>query len=195
MFEIYLSPDSFSVDCLLCSKNTSKEENILKSKLLELKSSKLKEDNILIINSWSFPSQEKVDDIIKMFDTFMRQDIAIFENDISQLIDKENYSEGAQENITLSKYERNKKARAACLAYHGTACVICGTDFEKAYGPEFAGKIEVHHIVPISQISEEYEVDPINDLVPVCPNCHTAIHSKKNGVYTIEEMKQLRSKR
>lgn len=41
------------------------------------------------------------------------------------------------------------------------------------------GIIEVHHIVPISQIGKEYEVDPINDLVPLCPNCHTALHSKK----------------
>jgi 5-methylcytosine-specific restriction protein A len=50
--------------------------------------------------------------------------------------------------------------------------------FEKTYGPEFKDIIEVHHIVPLNQIGEAYAVDPINDLIPVCPNCHTALHSK-----------------
>ena len=57
------------------------------------------------------------------------------------------------------------------------------------------GIIEVHHIVPISQIGKEYEVDPINDLVPLCPNCHTALPSKKkDGIYTIEELTELMNK-
>ena len=50
--------------------------------------------------------------------------------------------------------------------------------------------IEVHHIVPISQIGKQYIIDPIKDLVPVCPNCHTIIHTKKI-CYTIEEMKEI----
>jgi len=78
------------------------------------------------------------------------------------------------------------------LAANGTACAVCGIDFAKEYGPEFAGKIEVHHIVPISEIGETYVIDPVKDLVPVCPNCHTALHSKKDGVYSIEELKAKR---
>ena len=70
------------------------------------------------------------------------------------------------------------------IAHYGTACQICGFDFGKAYGPAFAGKIEVHHIVPLSEIREDYAVDPIHDLIPVCSNCHTALHSKKDGVQT-----------
>ena len=48
------------------------------------------------------------------------------------------------------------------------------------------------HIVPLSEIGEEYVVDPIRDLVPVCPNCHMALHSKKDGVYTVEELRAIR---
>lgn len=115
---------------------------------------------------------------------------------IAALLDKpDEYTEGEAESVASAKYERNPAARAACLAYHGTACAVCGMDFEKAYGPDFAGKIEVHHIVPISQIGESYVVDPIRDLVPVCPNCHTALHSKKDGVYSVQELKQIRSKK
>ena len=56
---------------------------------------------------------------------------------------------------------------------------------------EFSGKIEVHHIKPISEIGEECVVDPVRDLVPVCPNCHMMLHSKKDGVFTVEELKKL----
>ena len=67
-------------------------------------------------------------------------------------------------------------------------------NFEMFYGAEFKEIIEVHHIVPVSQIGEAYVVDPIKDLIPVCPNCHTALHSKKNGTYTPEELQKLIAK-
>lgn len=42
----------------------------------------------------------------------------------------------------------------------------------------------------MSEIDEEYEVDPKNDLQPVCPNCHLALHSKVGDQpYGIEELK------
>ena len=38
------------------------------------------------------------------------------------------------------------------------------------------GFIHVHHLKPLAQIGEQYELDPINDLRPVCPNCHAMLH-------------------
>ena len=64
-------------------------------------------------------------------------------------------------------------------------------NFETFYGIAFKEIIEVHHIVPISQIGEEYAIDPIKDLVPVCPNCHAALHSKEDGTYTLEELRKM----
>jgi predicted HNH restriction endonuclease len=49
----------------------------------------------------------------------------------------------------------------------------------------------VHHLRPISEIAEEYEVDPVKDLRPVCPNCHAMIH-RTPQLYSIEEMKNIR---
>lgn len=84
--------------------------------------------------------------------------------------------EGARRSVTVNRYERSPAARAACIEHHGSACLICGFDFAQTYGADFQGFIHVHHIVPISKIGEQYEVDPINDLIPVCPNCHAALH-------------------
>lgn len=98
--------------------------------------------------------------------------------------------EGAMRDILSNKYERNLKARSRCIAYYGTACQVCGFDFGAVYGEEFAGKIEVHHRKPLYEIKEDYVVDPIKDLIPVCPNCHLVLHSKKDGVYTVEELRE-----
>lgn len=65
-------------------------------------------------------------------------------------------------------------------------------DFEKMYGEIGRGFIHVHHIVPISTIGEEYKIDPIKDLVPVCPNCHAMLHKGKEGeVLTVDELKEI----
>ncbi len=87
-----------------------------------------------------------------------------------------NFSEGAKSSITINAYERSAKARGACIAHHGVSCAVCSFDFEKAFGDLGAGFIHVHHIVPLSSIRDNYEVDPVTDLVPVCPNCHAMIH-------------------
>jgi len=100
----------------------------------------------------------------------------------------EKYTEGSKKQIVVNAYERNSKARQACIEIHGTCCIICGFDFGEVYGEEFTGKIHVHHIKPLAEIDDEYEVDPENDLVPVCPNCHMILHSKKEA-YSLDEVK------
>ncbi|WP_422678748.1 hypothetical protein [Christiangramia echinicola] len=37
---------------------------------------------------------------------------------------------------------------------------------------------------------KEYNVDPIRDLIPVCPNCHFMLH-KRTPAFTIEELKNM----
>ena len=52
----------------------------------------------------------------------------------------------------------------------------------------------MHHIIPLSEINREYQVDPAKDIIPVCPNCHVALHSKPGGTYTPDELKALMSR-
>lgn len=95
--------------------------------------------------------------------------------------------EGTIKQIFVNSYERNRGAREQCVKYYGTRCVVCGFDFQKTYGEVGREIIHVHHLKPLSDIGEEYRVDPINDLRPVCPNCHVVIHRKKPP-YSLDEV-------
>lgn len=105
-----------------------------------------------------------------------------------EVISPDVFSEGATTSITVNAYERNPKARKACLKHYGYACIVCGFNFEARYGQNGKGIIHVHHIVPLSKIRKTYKVDAIKDLRPVCPNCHAFIH-RKSVPYSIEEAK------
>ncbi len=99
------------------------------------------------------------------------------------------FHEGAVRQILWSKYERNPKARKLCIESHGVSCAVCGFNFGDVYGEVGANYIEVHHLTPLSQIGGEHEVDPVEDMVPICPNCHAMVH-RKNPPYTVEELKK-----
>ena len=111
-------------------------------------------------------------------------------DDKSNMIEEDNYYEGNSLEIQLNRYERNVEARKKCIEFHGCHCKICGFDFEEVYGEAGRGFIHVHHIVPLSEVKEEYSVNYKKDLIPVCPNCHAIIHRRKKP-YTVQELKQI----
>ncbi|WP_406698640.1 HNH endonuclease [Singulisphaera sp. Ch08] len=98
--------------------------------------------------------------------------------------------EGDTYQIEANKYERNPEARRRCIEHYGPRCLACGFDFNATYGPVANGFIHIHHLVPISNIGEEYVVDPIADLNPLCPNCHAVAHLRRPP-YSIEELKSI----
>ncbi|UPL23054.1 HNH endonuclease [Alcaligenes faecalis] len=100
----------------------------------------------------------------------------------------ETFIEGAKKTITVNSYERNSAARNACIKEHGVICVVCDFNFELTYGERGKGFIHVHHLRPLAELGQEYEVDPINDLRPVCPNCHAMLHQKEN--ISIEQLQR-----
>jgi 5-methylcytosine-specific restriction protein A len=100
------------------------------------------------------------------------------------------YSEGSVKVIGINRYERNAKARKDCIKHFGYTCQVCGFDFKKIYGNIGKNYIQVHHIKPISSIEGEYMVNPIQDLVPICPNCHAMIHIQTPPL-SIETLKDL----
>lgn len=107
-------------------------------------------------------------------------------------LENETFPEGAKQTVLVNKYERNPEARAKCIEIHKARCKICEMSFAETYGTFAKDFIHVHHITPLHQISESYEVNPETDLIPVCPNCHAMLHRQENGIpMTIERLKLL----
>jgi len=98
--------------------------------------------------------------------------------------------EGAVREVKANAYERSSSARRICIEHYGYQCYVCNFDFEERYGGAGQDFIQVHHEEPLAKAGQEKEVDPIEDLKPVCPNCHAIIH-RKNPPYTIEEVQAM----
>jgi 5-methylcytosine-specific restriction protein A len=101
--------------------------------------------------------------------------------------------EGSKKLVSSHRYERSLEARDKCIKHYGTQCQICGFDFTECYGSIGEGFIHVHHLIPLSMRNEEYELDPICDLLPVCPNCHAMLH-RRSPPYSLAELREIMAK-
>lgn len=117
-----------------------------------------------------------------------RREVQPNENYSGEIQNTEIFTEGAIKQVTVNKYERNPSARAECLKKHGYNCKVCGMSFIETYGEIGRNFIHVHHIKPLAGISQEYEINPKKDLIPVCPNCHAMLHSYSPPL-SIDELK------
>jgi predicted HNH restriction endonuclease len=98
--------------------------------------------------------------------------------------------EGAVKRISINAYERSTRAREECLLHYGCKCSVCDINLSDIYGEIAQGHIHVHHLMPLSEINSEYQIDPIADLRPICPNCHYMIHlnAPPNSIEELREM-------
>lgn len=97
-------------------------------------------------------------------------------------------AEGNARRMHVTRYERSPINRMLCLAAKGYNCSVCGMNFEKTYGKIGINFIHVHHAVPVSQMGDDYLVDPEKELFPVCPNCHAMLH-RCDPPLTVDELK------
>lgn len=100
------------------------------------------------------------------------------------------FSEGRRFETTQIRIERNSRLRAACLEKHGWACVVCKVNFVERYGDMGKGVIHVHHLDPISQAVGTRSVT-VDDVRPVCPNCHAMLHHRRPIPYSPEELLEM----
>ena len=110
-------------------------------------------------------------------------------NDISNIL--ESATEGRTSKRYITTYERNPKYRKQAIAIHGDSCFACGFNFGKFYGEYAEGYIHVHHIIPVSVLEEPKAIDPETDLVPLCANCHSVVHRKKDETLSIDKLRVL----
>jgi 5-methylcytosine-specific restriction protein A len=100
------------------------------------------------------------------------------------------YPASAVARVAVNRYERDPEARRACIAHRGINCAACGFSFEAAYGEIGADFIHVHHTVPASQLGNNYQLDPLTDLVPLCANCHAMAHYGVSNARTEVELRR-----
>ena len=100
--------------------------------------------------------------------------------------------EGAKTQAVVNRYERSSAAKRWRLRYDGYTCQVCDLKFEERYGAFARGYMQVHHIVPLSQIADHdnHTVNPKTDLIAVCPNCHAMLHHRRKSPRTVEDLKQ-----
>lgn len=98
--------------------------------------------------------------------------------------------EGAKTRIEVNRYERDRRNRAAALAIHGYACKACDLELDRRYGDAATGLIEVHHVTPVSELGPGYVISPRDDLIPLCPNCHTVTH-RRSPPYSLQELRDM----
>lgn len=101
------------------------------------------------------------------------------------------YPPDAVSSIDVNRYERDPEARRICMAFHGTSCAACGFSFEAAYGDAGTGYVDIHHVVPPEMLGDGYQLDPIADLVPLCPNCHAVAHHGVTEPLTVSELRNI----
>lgn len=98
--------------------------------------------------------------------------------------------EGAILQSVVKRRERNPRNRLLCIRIHGEKCAACGTEPRLTYG-EAGSIIEVHHLEPVAMLAEPRPYDPRTDLVPLCPSCHRAVHTRRPIPISVEELRDL----
>lgn len=100
-------------------------------------------------------------------------------------------AEGRKRILQSVSYERSRKNRKKAIEVHGNACVVCSFSFDLFYGAGHArGFIEVHHTKSVTEMDGAI-LNIETDLIPVCSNCHSMLHTRRSRIMTIDELKRL----
>jgi len=93
--------------------------------------------------------------------------------------------------IQVNRYEHDPMARAKCIRVQGQLCAVCNVDLELTYGILGKHAMPVHHTHPLHLLEVEYVLDPVDDLVPVCPNCHLIMHRGREQALSVEQLRRI----
>ncbi len=197
-FSKLLSPNAD--DIIKCCEDVgliqfmSKHTNMQISSLYDIKNHKLCEEarNILQ-NDGTLKYNNLYSQTLKHYAAFLESPKFNPKKEVreTKLVIKE-LTEGGKTHTEYERRYRNPELRRKCIAEYGWVCQVCGFDFSKAYGEDLgANFIEVHHLEPISNYDKEHKVNPLQDLVPLCSNCHSMIHHGKDGPLTLKQMREI----
>lgn len=107
---------------------------------------------------------------------------------VEDSVPEEPACDGAVSYVVVKRRERNPRNRLLSLRIHGEKCAGCDMEPYRKYGD--AGEIlEVHHLEPVSVLTQPRPYDPVTDLVPLCPSCHRAVHTRRPLPWSIEDLR------
>lgn len=108
-------------------------------------------------------------------------------------ISKTYSAEGRRKLVMHFRIERDRRvvddAKAAWYnADPRMPCCVCGMSFREVYGDVGRAFIEAHHREPLSSL-EAARIPSVEDLAPVCANCHRMLH--RDATLTVDGLRAL----
>lgn len=100
------------------------------------------------------------------------------------------FDEGFRTEIIKEVSKRHKSLVELAKRKYGKKCSVCEFDFGKTFGNHGDGFIEIHHLKPIAKGKRQTTIE---DVRPVCPNCHRMLH-RGNVLLSIEDLKKIINK-
>ena len=105
--------------------------------------------------------------------------------------------EGTQAIVKTKVYKRSSKLREKAIQFYTVddriKCQACCFDFEEFYGEYGKNFIEIHHQKPVFQFKgddlERTIKEALENVIPVCSNCHRMIHRKRDDPLSLEQLK------
>lgn len=125
----------------------------------------------------------------EIFDLILSKSGLTIENVQVYKTEYSSFAEGSKKLVYTSKYERSPQLRRETLRIKGTTCVCCGFNFKSMYGCIGDAYIHIHHTKPLHIFEGEVITVSVEDMEPVCPNCHAMLHRKKTKTLSISELK------
>lgn len=152
MYEIQNTPESVTLSCIASSSGLRKRDG-MRLKSLAAACNAAENEEAYCLARWRVSDEaESANALTEVLDQILTFELAWFEAELAvwqenpqhkmrafpqdsiKLVRRDElpdeiYLEGAQKTILQNNYERNPKARARCIAVHGSACKVCGFDF------------------------------------------------------------------
>ena len=98
------------------------------------------------------------------------------------------YAEGHVAIVYVNRFERDPRNRRAAIEKHGDRCLGCNLSLQDRYGAIAEGFIHIHHTKPLATLRES-NIPDLDDLIPLCPNCHAVVHLQDPPL-TIDQLRK-----
>lgn len=119
-----------------------------------------------------------------------------------EVFDELTVQEGVKKFVENEVFVRSSKLREIAIEHYtkndDIFCDTCNFSFKQFYGDYGKGYIEIHHIKPIFKYGdEELEKtisDALNNVLPLCSNCHRIIHRNWRNPLEISQLNEMINK-